>query len=450
MKHEQVKSFLLIVLIAASLFFTWNIWTYQPNYDFAQNPELLPNEPINSEQRSTIEVVKPYQMFMHQGGQHFGTYSEAEINKLWTSIGKWEITDTRDVSANFSKEEFISWVHGEDQETKLEVLFSDNLPIETFQSLLNWGFESSGYVSFDRMVLPVTDQQDQQIYLVSYEEQKIFQLTANAAEAKNIVSGMFQDVSAHPEFFAHSVSPEKVLLLPKERLNFQSIQIVTETIKGDVFKQALFSNPSIVNQDTRPDGERYFTDGTRVMEISPYTGLVKYIDPTVDQPIFIEAKAIQQSINYLNNHGGWTDTYRFFRMNLKRHEVQEVSFQLFINNLFVLPDGKSSMPTEITQVWGNNEIASYTRPSYRLRTNLSDGENSSIESGDELLARITRDGSIDLSSVVRIMPVYELSSSAENMIVELNPVWSIEDRAGSLKIVNDLPEKLGGNTSGLE
>jgi regulatory protein YycH of two-component signal transduction system YycFG len=73
MNREQAKTVILVLLVCSSVFFTYNLWTFKPNYDFIQNSQYLENEPISQEKKEPANVIRPYQMFVHQNTEHYGT-----------------------------------------------------------------------------------------------------------------------------------------------------------------------------------------------------------------------------------------------------------------------------------------------------------------------------------------------------------------------------------------
>lgn len=80
MNFERAKSIILIILVGTSIFLTWSIWTYEPEYDpFEQSSEFIK---IKSDVQIVSDVIKPVSILFHGNGQHFQTSNPAEINEM--------------------------------------------------------------------------------------------------------------------------------------------------------------------------------------------------------------------------------------------------------------------------------------------------------------------------------------------------------------------------------
>jgi regulatory protein YycH of two-component signal transduction system YycFG len=41
MRYENIKSGILTLLVLVSILLTWNLWTYQPNYETMENNNVV-------------------------------------------------------------------------------------------------------------------------------------------------------------------------------------------------------------------------------------------------------------------------------------------------------------------------------------------------------------------------------------------------------------------------
>ncbi|PJN92271.1 two-component system activity regulator YycH [Bacillus sp. mrc49] len=57
MNFERAKSIILIILVGTSIFLTWSIWTYEPEYDqLSQSSDYIK---IKSDVEIVSDVIKP-------------------------------------------------------------------------------------------------------------------------------------------------------------------------------------------------------------------------------------------------------------------------------------------------------------------------------------------------------------------------------------------------------
>jgi regulatory protein YycH of two-component signal transduction system YycFG len=446
MNKEIIKSAILAVLIIISLFFTWNMWSLQPAYEEFENQTFVESIPITpGETRELYEVIKPQQLFFHTNENHYSTLEGSYLNNLWVEMQEWEYSN--ESLRVFTKEEFKNWIHGK-AEPILELRFYDEIPMETMQSMIKWDDFRNEIISFDRIYLNVANDNDEQqkVYFVSYEKMKIVETTV--PEASHIVSELYSKRDELLElYFSFQTGKGNEIILPENQVNLSSYQYFTEEIDGEKFKDALFSNPRIVKQDVNSTIIKY-TDGTRVLNIYPNGHLVNYVNPTLRDTNSVKANIlIEQSIAFLNDHGGWTDDYVLFDISEKD---QAVKFIMSIHSIPVIYSTEIPFgPTMISQIWGQNEIAEYERPLYQLLKDFP-GDTKTLISGRKVVEIITDSQQIDETEIKNIYIAYELGGSDNQQFVKISPVWCIEMNNGKLLKINEVLEKPEGDENGLE
>lgn len=447
MNKESIKSIILTVLIGISLFFTWNMWNIQPPLDKFQNSTFFESVPIGDEKRSTSQVVKPLQLYIHTPDSHFSTLDEQYMNSLWNEMQKWKysLSNNRNLTQTYTKEKFKSWIHGKD-EAKIELRFYDEIPLETFDSIFQWDTDTTESIGFDRIYLNVPKEKEvQKVYFVSSEKMKIIEASVNLADANKYIAELYSKRSELQPYFAYGSGDGIEIMLPVNEVEIDSYQYFTDEIEGERFKDALFSNPRIVKQDFNHSKNRY-TDSQRELNIYPNQHMVSFVNPALTETNSLEGHLlIDQSINYLNDHGGWTDDYVLYNID----EInQEIRYVMSIQSIPVIQSSEEPFgPTVIAQRWGQNEVAVYQRPSYQLETKIPTSNSSILMSGQEIVDILSADQSIDTSSIKNIFVIYELGGSTDQKYVRVTPSWCIEMDNGQMMIMN---EEQGRDKSGVE
>jgi regulatory protein YycH of two-component signal transduction system YycFG len=449
MNKETIKSATLTVLIAISLFFTWSMWNLQPSYEEFQNQTLIESIPIDDDTKVTYEVIKPQHLFFHSFENHYSSIDAKYLNSLWKEMQGWEFSNVKSQSPFLTRDEFQKWMSG-NNEAKLELKFYNEIPMATFQSMLQWDSDTNENITFDRIYLNVMKDNDvqQKVYFVSYDKMIVVETSVNDLDAKNFVASLFDKRKEFQSYFSFDTGQGNEIMLPENEVTIGSYQYFTEIIEGEKFKDALFSNPQIVKQDANISKDRY-TDGTRELNIFPNQHMVKYVNPTLRDKDSVHAKLlIDQSISFINDHGGWTDNYVLFDVN---ENDQEIEFIMSIQSIPVINSmGNPFGPTIITQRWGQNEIAIYQRPSYQLLAPPISSKITTLISGNKLVELITNNQQIDKTNIHNIFIAYELGSSESQQFVKVSPVWCIEMKDGTLMKINDDLDQSGGNKNGVE
>ncbi|WP_144552680.1 YycH family regulatory protein [Peribacillus simplex] len=443
MNFERAKSIILIILVGTSIFLTWSIWTYEPEYDpFEQSSEFIK---IKSDVQIVSDVIKPVSILFHGNGQHFQTSNPVEINEMEKEFSQWRFSGIKEVSVKRLQRKFDDFVH---EDGSIEIKFSDDIPIALYKTVLNIRDKEVPEFSFDRILIKQKDisGKESAVYFVSYDQEKIYQGRVDSKKLRNFMDSFYRgSYDEHPEYTAETINSKRTLFVPENPVEINRFEYYIDDLDIGNLKNALFNNPKYVRQEPVSVGEEY-TDGTRLMTVNKDNYLISYINPAQKSKFFgSSSDLLQKSIDFINDNAGWEDNnYRFAYMS---ENEQRVVFRLFVNGY---PAFNESGMTEIEQIWGKEEIYSYDRPYFSLDSVLpSEGAVKILPSGKEVLNKLKSKDNIDFKSVEDISIGYKLNKSLDSKLVTLvtlDPTWYY--RVGDKWFI--VPFEEGGDQSGLE
>lgn len=450
MNKESIKSAILIVLVCISLFLTWNMWSLQPYLQEFQDNTFFDSVPISSEKREFYEVIKPQQLFIHTKENHYSTLDNSLLEGLWMEMQDWEYTSSdQRISQTLTEQKFTDWIHGL-EEAKIELRFFDHIPVETIQGFFDWDSDKNDSINFDRIYLNVPKENEtQKVYFVASDEMRMVETSVNLATANQFVTNLFNKKEELPAYFAFHSNDGSEFMLPVNEVKLNSFQYVINEISAEKFKNALFTNPRIVKQDVNLSKNRY-TDGTRELNIFPNQHLVKYVNPIPFDTNAIEPNhLIDQSVSYINDHGGWTDEYVLFNID---EFNQEIRYIMSLDSIPVINSVSEPYgPTMISQRWGQNEIAIYDRPLYQLNKSISSQpQPTTLMSGKRVEELLVDSANFNELDIKNIFVAYELGGSADQNYANLTPAWCIELEDGRLLKIQDTKQAAGGDDNGME
>ncbi|MDF1999771.1 YycH family regulatory protein [Peribacillus frigoritolerans] len=440
MNFERAKSIILIILVGTSIFLTWSIWTYEPEYDpFEQSSEFIK---IKSDVQIVSDVIKPVSILFHGNGQHFQTSNPAEINEMEKQFSQWRFRGIKEISVNRLQRKFDDFVH---EDGSIEIEFSDDIPISLYKTVLNITDKEVPKFSFDRIIIKQKNisGNESAVYFVSYDQRKIYQGMVDSKKLRNFMDSFYRgSYDKHPEYTAETINSKRTLFVPENPVEINRLEYYIDYLDIGDLKSALFINPKYVRQEPVSVGEEY-TDGTRLMTVNKDNYLISYINPA--QKFGSSSDLLQKSIDFINEHAGWeNNNYRFAYMS---ENEQRVVFRLFVNGY---PAFNESGMTEIEQIWGKEEIYSYDRPYFKLDSVLpSVGSPETLQSGKEVVNQLKSKDNIDFNSVEDISIGYRLNKSLDSKLVTLvtlEPTWYY--RVGDKWFI--VPFEEGGGQSGLE
>ncbi|ASS94617.1 YycH family regulatory protein [Peribacillus simplex] len=443
MNFERAKSIILIILVGTSIFLTWSIWTYEPEYDpFEQSSEFIK---IKSDVQIVSDVIKPVSILFHGNGQHFQTSNPVEINEMEKEFSQWRFSGIKEVSVKRLQRKFDDFVH---EDGSIEIKFSDDIPIALYKTVLNIRDKEVPEFSFDRILIKQKDisGKESAVYFVSYDQEKIYQGMVDSKKLRNFMDSFYRgSYDEHPEYTAETINSKRTLFVPENPVEINRFEYYIDDLDIGNLKNALFNNPKYVRQEPVSVGEEY-TDGTRLMTVNKDNYLISYINPAQKSKLFDSSSdLLQKSIDFINDNAGWEDNnYRFAYMS---ENEQRVVFRLFVNGY---PAFNESGMTEIEQIWGKEEIYSYDRPYFSLDSVLpSEESGKTLKSGREVLNQLKSKDNIDFKSVEDISIGYRLNKSLDSKLVTLvtlDPTWYY--RVGDKWFI--VPFEEGGDQSGLE
>lgn len=447
---ETGKTVLLWVLVVSSLLLTWSLWTYNPALDplKEQGAVEIKIEPLEGT-RKLSEVVRPIQLIYLEDGQNYFAISDNKVrqnlyNKLLESI----MINPNDLKP--------SEINGEiDPDNFIEFVYPTNLSRDIIEHIFNLKNRQLIISDFDRVYLfqkDINDVKKNYLRLISYGENSFvdlevqldYQYFKEKMENKNIRKQYFNHVVRNK-----SGETEGVIYLPAEKeIVDHPIMVVQQKIAPEDFKVALFNDPSSVNRENS-NNNIYYSDDKQVLSISTDSNEMSYRSFITDIGNQIpDFERVKKSIDFVNNHYGWTDQYVLFG---EYNDVNK-TFRLMVDGIPVLNNlGMIQIRWEKGQIYEYNRSLINFSYEYQRNINIENIKEKdskkwpSLMSGYELL-NILEDAN-KLTTVKDIKIGYSMDKyNKSNIFYEFTPHWYYFNGENWNRIEN----LVGGDLDGLE
>ncbi|WP_203248293.1 YycH family regulatory protein [Sporosarcina beigongshangi] len=435
---ELIKSIILLLLVTLSIVFTFAIWTYTPSYETSDE---LPTVDISIAKRMSIdEIIKPYKVIFNFEEKLTGTLSPTDIDYIVNELKRWRISDLKLVDDHFDVGKLDTLMRKHNQFT---LYFHGEVPLPIYNNVLAMEGLKMGVpeMSFDRLVvdwnpsgapmnISFVSRANKVLYSAEIDDYHGFQRLI-LTWGKEL--GLYADVNADDSPFI-GVSAE-----PVETIRNMYYQ---REINPSRFRDALFSDPNAVRRSQSGLNKEEFQDDHALMNIDTEKKMLKYVVPaTESHELAIPSELLTNTIDFVNEHGGWTDEYRYMSMNpISRY----VKFQLFLHGLPVYGDVTS---TEMTEVWGNNRILSYSRPYYTLDLPFPEIDVEFLPSGVDIAEMLKQSDTIDFKAIEELTLGYFMQQDSERRLLIMEPAWFYLSKGNWIRVS---PELLGGELIGLE
>jgi regulatory protein YycH of two-component signal transduction system YycFG len=437
---EHVKSALLLLLVGLSVILTFSIWTYTPPFDTIQQAPAV--DISIAESKRLDDVVKPYKILLSFDNRLTGTSSSFEMDRVMGIMKEWELREFSLVKNNLSPVEINEYSRAENRYT---LFYPTDIPFPVFDNILPFSNTNLPQAGFDRMIVDSgrTQAEDLTIYFVSTSTKQLY-----TAKASKVGNQQFENKILKPavEFFDYAEiqrNEQLSLYVSSEELEFIRYTYILEKIPPNRFRDALFDNPNKVRRSSIGAYNDEYSDDTALMNVDLLDHTLKYSYPAAETSVTgIPSELVFDSLDFVNEHKGWTDDFRFVGLDAID---QKVEYQLFLLGYPVFSDMSSTL---ITTNWGNNHVYQYLRPYYTLDLSLpSETEVSILPSGIHAVEMLQQVKNLNFSSVKELNMGYYLTRDDEKSLLNLEPSWFYLSDG----VWNRLsPDTLGGGEYGLE
>lgn len=190
-------------------------------------------------------IIKPSKILYHIDGQHFGTFSETELNRVMKEIGTWEIQDVQNITHAVQEVGLADFLS---QSGHAEIFFPDPFPLQLYKSFLKINDKEHSLISFDRFVIDVNSENREEgiVYFVSTGDNLVYEARINSRLTRDFKRSFYNTAKRYPEQIEYSLSETNSVYLPKDETVVNRLDYFTDTIDIKTFIDRLFTDPDLV------------------------------------------------------------------------------------------------------------------------------------------------------------------------------------------------------------
>jgi regulatory protein YycH of two-component signal transduction system YycFG len=436
--YENIKSILLTFLVTASALLTWNLWTYQPITEELEKADTVREVTFSPTKKDVTEIVQPDQIIFHIDDRHYGTNSAEEMEKIIYEMSHWNLDHFESISSD--EMTISSLVENHDL---MEVLYPGSISINLYKGVLGIKDEDLLPFYFDQIMIDLESEQNDMsvIYFISREDQKIYKTATPSHKLSNFKEIYFEVAQQYKQYFPFSPNSGRTIYLPEKETEMMNYQYLYEPLESDKFKDALFSDPSLVQKSIIATGEEY-TDGSSLLRENTDTNLISYIDPAeIGNQAINYNDLIKKSIDFVNGHGGWTDSYRFVGLD---NDQKSVHFRLYGPEDYPIFSENSGI-SEIVLMWGKTDISRYIRNNFSFSF-IATTSIKELDSGQSALAQLQKIEDYNSNLLQDLKIGYQMKLT-QSLLIQLEPSWFyLYDGVWKQLTIEDS----GGDINGLE
>ena len=437
---EQTKSFLLTFLVLLSIALTLLIWNYKPDYESIEKSPV--EEVLVGEIKEIKDVIKPYRLLIRQEDQFYGTVSTNIINQLYNHLTSLKATDIELINIDISDVKMNEMIR---MNNRVTLFFNDEIPLQVFTGIIPISDNAVPDGNFDRLIIDYTniDQQSQvQLLFLNTEKRILFSTLAELDSPTLFVAEFVTSVKDFSPYLEVERNLRKSLYITQNPIETIQYTYLIDPVSPEPYKDFLFSDPNIVQRNVESIHAERYTDGTSLMTVDTQNRILNYVHPPAESIAPIPSPDLLiDSFEFINDHGGFTEDYRYSSM-IGKHSIE---YQLFLQGY---PIYSTMTTTRIVTTWGENRIFRYRRPYYSIESDITSVHAiKELASGEKTIEYIRNIEDYPFEEIDEVVVGYHLMQDKTQDLFLLEPSWFIISNNDWTRIS---PESLGGSENGLE
>ncbi|MFC7370775.1 YycH family regulatory protein [Fictibacillus iocasae] len=415
---EKIKTVTLTLLIMLSLVLTWSLWTFKPNYGVLESTRVVKKEIVADRKRAT-DVLSPSQIVYHDGKQLYGIVGHSLLDVVSSRLENSKFY--------YQKQNLINFEPEDSKKPFIEVVYPVSMPSDVYSQLLHLDDPGVNRLTgVDRIIFYPNDAS---VYLASYSERKMMkvgstfpykeiqELMKQAIKSKSAVPFMTFDEKEEPDVGETIVT--RRFYLPKDKVQVKSYKYLAQSVSDNVYdkyKSALFPDPQSVKSGATQNGQT-FTDVSSALVINENVNRMKFTNFAGSGSTLQNTNPLISSIDYINTHAGWGNTYFLSDLNSYR-----AVFYPEVRNMPIL---NSDMEMSLT--WDENELYEYQRSLIELNDEglpFNDHPDAhTLESGETVAEELRT--SYAPQSVHDVRIGFWMKPESDSQVYHLEPKWFI-------------------------
>src|SRR5690606_27441934 len=251
-----------------------------------------------------------------------GTQNMEDITKIVNELHKWEF-----YSFQNSTDEFNYKFRDIADNQVMIFQYPGDIPFSLTKSIFNVTVESQEIPEqavFNQIFIFRSDviNDDGVVYFATSDLRSVIKARVKHNYLEDFQKVMDEFENKGYDYIALSNNIGKYIYVQNEEMKLPIFQFHTQKLSYDLFKEALFPDPNFVKQEGNS-----FTDGTSLLKFNVVTDSFTYVNTSIPEDTEENiSDMISTSVQYINSHSGWTDSYYYSNAFQKPNKVV---FQLY-------------------------------------------------------------------------------------------------------------------------
>ncbi|WP_414055538.1 YycH family regulatory protein [Macrococcus equi] len=418
-----LKGIILFTLVMSSIVLTYKIWNFRPNLANIETSITKNNTALSPKNLDNINsVFLPYQVISYSDNHIYGTADKETIFNFINRISGLKATE---ITNNHQGLSFTSkLLH--DKFIMLD--YAGDIPVMMYQSdILNNVVKGDSNSNFNRIIIDSHSHAKIVMYMLTTNNKMIEIETNGSSKAFN---DLVKDSRKNMEKYTGIITNEKTtdeltsIYVPEKPTHTQAYSYLADNINVDDINKVVLGDKNSIIERSDNNQSKTYNSNTGIVKTSN-NELYKFNNLSeVDHGKPNPMNNLINSFNFISEHRGFTDDYRYFGIN---QPDSAISYQMFFKGYPVFNERKLS---EIYVIWGDKDVYEYKRGLYTTSVAVPTKQKvRNLPTAEEVRFSLASSKQYQFERVSNMMIGYRMERSDEETIqstLSFKPAWFIK------------------------
>lgn len=418
-----LKGVILFALVVSSIILTYKIWNFRPNLANIETSITKTNTALSPKNLDNINsVFLPYQIIAYTNDNIYGTADKDILLEYVKRLSGLKVTD-------MSESEQGTALMTKGLRNNFVILdYAGELPMMMYQTdILNNVMKGDTNITFERIIIDSNSQSNIIMYMMT-PDYKIFEIETNGSS--KAFNDLLKRTRKKMENYTGIITNENTtdeftsVYVPEKPTHTQAYSYLADNINVDDINKAVLGDKNSIIERSDNNMSKTYNSNTGIVKMSN-NELYKFNNLSeVDHGKPNPMNNLISSFNFISEHRGFTDDYRYFGVN---QADRAIKYQMFFKGYPVFNDKKLS---EIDIIWGDKDVYEYKRGLYTTSVAVPTKQKvKQLPTAEEVRFALASNKQYHFERVSNMMIGYAMERSEEETIqstLSFRPAWYIQ------------------------
>ncbi len=414
---EKLKAVLLTLLIALSIFLTYSLWTFTPDNNVLENETTIEAKIPAGNKKKLSDIIQPLQVIIHHNSKHYWSYS-IDQDTVYNHLQNVLLIGSDDQVKN---EEEI-------QKDGIEIIYPTGIPVSVLTETFKFSNENPfrNYMGNIERLRVYNDEGEWKVQFIFEPEEVenseevmdpvVYEFETSDKSTRALVEDMVKSKNT-VEVDGYKLN-DNTFYLPIEEMKVNTYFYTTNAVKIRSFVQALLPQDIAT---TKTNNNIWYGKSKSYITYFQKSDELSYFNKNSQDEI-PRQNAIIQSLDFINNHTGWTNTFyldHYYESSLdgtKYSQQKEIYYRMIMNGFPIVGNSIGV----ISLNWASNQASEYNRSLVYLKEEFYNDQQKTVEKGSKVINTLSELS--DANNISDITIGYALKPGKLGGVIETNSV----------------------------